>query len=259
VSEVVEVLSWGHVGSGLTLLGTAEGKVLIKSDPEYTRTACEKSLKRLGIPTIDLFYVHRIDRTTPIEKTVEALAALKAEGKIKYLGLSEVSSRTLRRAHAVHPITAVQMEYSPFALDVESEGLLATCRELGVAMVCYSPLGRGLITGQLKSPADFGAGDFRSMLPRFSKEMFPKSLELVADFEKVGAKGGYTASQVALAWLVAQGDDIFPIPGTRRVKYLDENIAALEIKLSKEELEVLRKAVDAAEVHTKGVDRYPPG
>lgn len=172
----------------------------VDTTPEYCKQACEKSLKRLGVDSIDLYYVHRLDQKTPIEKTMQALKALKEEGKIKYLGLSEMSSDTLRRAHKVHPITAVQVEYSPFALDIESDqiDILKTCRELGVAVVAYSPLSRGLLTGALKSPDDFEEGDFRINAPRFSKENFPKNLKLVDQLTALAEKKNVTAGQLTL-------------------------------------------------------------
>ncbi|KAI4268923.1 MAG: hypothetical protein L6R38_007677 [Xanthoria sp. 2 TBL-2021] len=197
-----------------------QGGIETRSDPEYAKAACNKSLQRLGIDCIDLYYCHRVDRKTPIEKTVEAMAELKKEGKIRYLGLSEVSSETLRRAFAVHPIACVQMEYSPFAMDVEDPkiALLKTCRELGVATVAYSPLGRGFLTGAYKSPADFEEGDFRKHSPRFSEENFPKNLELVKHLEDMAKKKGCTSGQLSLAWLLSQGNDIFPIPYEGRLK-----------------------------------------
>ncbi|KAF6231144.1 hypothetical protein HO173_010644 [Letharia columbiana] len=233
-----------------------DGSMTVRSDPEYVKEACEKSLKRLGIPTIDLYYCHRLDRKTPVEKTVEAMAQLKKEGKIKYLGLSEVSSASLRRAHAVHPISAVQIEYSPFTTDIESPdiALLKTCRELGVATVAYSPLGRGMLTGAYKSPADFEEGDFRSRSPRFSEENFPKNLKLVEEIKQIAQKKGCTPGQLTLAWLLAQGEDVIPIPGTKKIKYLEENLAALEVKLTSSENADIRKAVENAEVHGQ---RYP--
>ncbi|RDW91536.1 hypothetical protein BP5796_02701 [Coleophoma crateriformis] len=225
------------------------------SSPAYVKEACAKSLKRLGIDTIDLYYMHRTDGKTPIEKTVEAMVELKREGKIRYLGLSEISSDTLRRACAVHHIDAVQIEYSPFTTDIEhpSIGLLKTCRELGVAVVAYSPLGRGFMTGQYRSPADFEEGDFRKYAPRFSEENFPKNLKLVDQISELAKKKNCTPGQLTLAWLLAQGDDIFPIPGTKKIKYLEENLGALNVKLSAEEEKQIRSAVDAAEVHG---DRY---
>ena len=178
------------------------------------------------------------------------------EGKIKYLGLSEVSSTSLRRACKVHHIDAVQIEYSPFTVDIESPsiGLLKTCRELGVAVVAYSPLGRGMLTGAYKSPNDFEEGDFRRMAPRFSEENFPKNLKLTDEIGAIAKKKGCTPSQLTLAWLMAQGDDIIPIPGTKKIKYLEENMGALEVKLTKEEEQEMREVVDKAEVHGT---RYP--
>ena len=189
-------------------------KPLIRSDPEYIKEACAKSLKRLGVDKIDLYYCHRVDRKTPIERTVQAMAELKAEGKIGAIGLSEVSAATLRRAHKVHPIAAVQVEYSPFALDIESPeiDILETCRELGIAIVAYSPLGRGFLTGQLKSVDDFEDGDFRKHAPRYSKENFGKNLELVHGLEARATSKSCSPGQLSLAWLLAQGEDVIPIP-----------------------------------------------
>jgi len=186
----------------------------VRSDPEYVKQACAKSLERLGIDCIDLYYCHRVDKKTPIEETVQAMAELKKEGKIRAIGLSEVTAATVRRAHKVHPIAALQVEYSPFALDIEHPdiGLLNTCRELGIAIVAYSPLGRGFLTGQLKSPDDFEDGDFRKHAPRYSKENFPKNLELVKSLETRAKAKGCTSGQLSLAWLLAQGHDIIPIP-----------------------------------------------
>lgn len=233
-----------------------DGSRGVDSTPEYCIEACNTSLRRLGIDTIDLYYAHRLDGKTPVEKTVEAMAQLKSEGKIKYLGLSECSSESLRRAYKVHPITAVQIEYSPFSLDIESEqiGLLKTCRELGVAVVCYSPIGRGMLGGQIRSPQDFEDGDFRKYAPRFSEENFPKNLQLVDRITEIAQRKGVTASQLTLAWLMAQGEDIFPIPGTTKLERIDENLGALKIKLTSEEEKEIRKACEAAE--TAG-GRYP--
>ncbi|KAJ8058436.1 hypothetical protein OCU04_012625 [Sclerotinia nivalis] len=229
---------------------------MIDSSPEYLKEACEKSLKRLGVDTIDLYYCHRVDGKTPIELTVQAMAELKKEGKVNYLGLSEISSETLRRANKVAHIDAVQIEYSPFSTDIEHPeiDLLKTCRELGVAIVAYSPLGRGMLTGAYKSPADFEEGDFRTYAPRFSPENFNKNLKLVDGMEALAKKKNATAGQLTLAWLLAQGDDIFPIPGTKKIKYLEENLGALKLELSVEEEAEIRKLVDAAEVHG---GRYP--
>ncbi|KAA6410691.1 MAG: Aldo keto reductase [Lasallia pustulata] len=235
---------------------TAEGMREIRSDPEYVKEACAKSLKRLGIQTIDLYYCHRLDRKTPVEKTVQAMAELKKEGKIKYLGLSECSAESLRRAYNVHPISAVQVEYSPFSMDIEDPqiNLLNVCRELGVAVVAYSPLGRGFVTGQYKSRDDFEEGDYRRMSPRFSEENFPKNLKLVDEISALAKKKGCTPGQLTLAWLMAQGEDIIPIPGTKKIKYLEENLGAVDVKLTKEENTEIRKAVENAEVHG---GRYP--
>lgn len=227
------------------------------SSPEYLKKACDASLERMGISQIDLYYCHRVDGKTPIEKTVEAMAELKKAGKIKYLGLSEISSATLRRAHAVHPITAVQVEYSPFALEIETKqiDLLATCRELGVAVVAYSPLCRGILSGALRSPDDFAEDDFRRSMPRFSAENFPKNLKLVDQITELAKKKSVTASQLTLAWLLAQGDDIFPIPGTTKVNRLKENLGALDVTLGKDEEQHIRKASEEADV---GGERYAP-
>lgn len=234
----------------------AMGNMSQRSDPEYVREACHRSLGRLGVGCIELYYCHRVDKVTPIEKTVEAMAQLKDDGKIRCLGLSEVSSATLRRAHAVHPISAVQIEYSPFALDIEDPeiGLLATCRELGVAVVAYSPLGRGFMTGKYRTPDDFEEGDFRRISPRFSPENFPKNLRLVDQLADFARRKKCTASQLTLAWLLAQGDDIIPIPGTKKIKYVEENVDAVNVHLTDEESAEIRKAVEAAEVHG---ERYP--
>ncbi|KAH4969046.1 hypothetical protein HBH70_071360 [Parastagonospora nodorum] len=238
-----------------TKFAVKEGHV-IDSSPEYVKVACAQSLKRLGVDVIDLYYCHRVDQKTPIEKTVAAMKELKDEGKIKYLGLSEVSSATLRRAHKIHPISAVQVEYSPFALDIESKqiDLLRTCRELGVAVVAYSPLNRGMLAGALKGPEDFEEGDFRAFAPRFSKENFPKNLKLVDQLSAIAAKKNVTPSQSTLAWLMAQGEDIFPIPGTTKLERLKENLGSFDVKLSAQEEKEIRKAVEEAEV---GGERYP--
>ncbi|KAK0611228.1 NADP-dependent oxidoreductase domain-containing protein [Immersiella caudata] len=226
------------------------------SDPEYVRSACEKSLKRLGVPYVDLYYLHRADNKTPIEKTVEAMAQLKKEGKIRYLGLSEVVPADIRRAHAVHPISAVQVEYSLFCLDIESpqNDVLRTCRELGISVVAYSPVGRGLLTGQIRSYDDLGETDFRRLTPKYSRENFPTILKLVAEVEAVAKKHECTTAQVCLAWLLAQGEEVIPIPGTRTIKYLEQNTAAVDLKLSAEEVSQLRAFAEATEL--KG-DRYP--
>jgi len=242
-------------------LATKFGAVMpsgANNKPEYLRSSVEKSLENLGVDKIDLYYLHRADTTVPIEKTVGEMAKLVKEGKVRYLGLSEISAATLRRAHAVHPIAAVQVEYSPFCLDIEEEkiGLLKTCRELGVAVVAYSPLGRGLLTGTYKSNADIPDGDWRKIIPKFSDENFPNILKLIDGFQEIGKKHKATAGQICLAWLLAQGQDIIPIPGTKKIKYLKENLGAAKIKLSPEEVAQLRKIADEANANSQG-DRYP--
>jgi aryl-alcohol dehydrogenase-like predicted oxidoreductase len=204
--------------------------------PAYVKTACEASLKRLQTDTIDLYYLHRVDASIPIEDTAGALAELVKEGKIRGIGYSEISSSTLRRAHAVHPVTAVQTEYSLWTRDPE-DGILDTCAELGIAFVAYSPLGRGFLTGQIKKESDFAADDYRRFSPRFQGENFQKNIDLVTALEKLAHKKGCTASQLALAWVMAQGDTIFPIPGTKHIKYLDENVGALTVSFTKDELQ----------------------
>lgn len=203
--------------------------------PEYVQQACEASLKRLNVEVIDLYYLHRVDPATPIEDTVGAMGQLVKQGKVKAIGLSEVSPATLRKAHKIHPITALQTEYSLWSREPEDE-LLKTCRELGVAFVAYSPLGRGFLTGQIKKFEDFEANDFRRYSPRFQGENFQKNLDIVKKLESLAAKKGCTTSQLALAWVMAQGDHLFPIPGTKRIKYLEENVGALNVKFTKEEL-----------------------
>jgi len=210
----------------------------VRGDPEYVRSACEVSLKRLGVESIDLYYQHRVDANVPIEDTVGEMARLKEEGKIRYLGLSEAAPQTIRRAQATHPITAVQTELSLWSRDAEAE-VIPTVRELGIGYVAYSPLGRGFLTGQIKSPDDFAENDFRKNHPRFQGENFEKNIQLVREVEALAKEKGCTTAQLALAWVLAQGDDIVPIPGTRHIKYLDENIGALQVKLTPEDLERL--------------------
>src|SRR5947209_2163165 len=210
----------------------------VRGDPEYVRSACDASLKRLGIDTIDLYYQHRVDPNVPIEDTVGEMARLKDEGKIRYLGLSEAAPETIRRAHSTHPITAVQTELSLWSRDAEAE-VIPTVRELGIGYVAYSPLGRGFLTGQIKSPDDFADDDFRKNHPRFQGENFAKNIALVREVEAMAKEKGCTTAQLALAWVLAQGEDIVPIPGTKHVKYLDENIGALEVKLTGDDLKRL--------------------
>src|SRR6478672_6099228 len=203
--------------------------------PEYVREACDRSLERLGVDHIDLYYQHRVDPATPIEETVGAMGELVQAGKLRYLGLSEAAADTIRRAHAVHPISALQSEYSLWARDVEDE-ILPAIRELGIGLVAYSPLGRGFLSGRIHSVDDLEASDFRRANPRFQGENFQKNLDLVERVEELAASKGCTAAQIALAWVLAQGEDIVPIPGTTRVKNLEENVSALDVELSDEEL-----------------------
>jgi len=219
----------------------------------YVKKSCEASLKRLGVDTIDLYYVHRKDPDTPIEETITAMAELKKEGKIRGIGLSEVSEETLRRANAVHPITALQNEYSLWTRDPE-DGILQTCKELGIALVAYSPLGRGFLTGQFKKFEDLEEDDYRRFSPRFQGENFEKNLQLVQKIKELATSKGCTSSQLALAWVLAQGDHIFPIPGTKRVKYLEENIGAVNVKLTNEEL---KEIDDIAPKGAAAGPRYP--
>jgi len=224
------------------------GQLNVSGTPEYVRQACEKSLKRLGVDNIDLYYQHRVDTNTPIEDTIGALAKLVKEGKIKYIGLSECSAETLRRAYKVHPISAIQMEYSPWTLDIETNGIMEACRELGVTIVAYSPLGRGFLTGKYKSLDDFEPTDYRRTVPRFQGENFAKNLEIVNKFHEFANKKGVTPGQLCLAWVIAQGDNIVAIPGTKRMKYFEENVAAGKVHLSPEELTEIRKIVNSIEI-----------
>lgn len=210
----------------------------VKGDPDYVRSACEASLKRLGVETIDLYYQHRVDPNVPIEDTIGAMARLKEEGKIRFLGLSEAAPRTIRRAAAVATISAIQTELSLWSRDAEAE-VLPTVRELGIGYVAYSPLGRGFLTGQIRSPDDFAEDDFRKFHPRFQGQNFEKNIALVREVEKMAEEKGCTTAQLALAWVLGQGEDVVPIPGTKRVRYLDENIDALDVKLSGEDLKRL--------------------
>ncbi|MGD0305494.1 MAG: aldo/keto reductase [Candidatus Acidiferrales bacterium] len=207
----------------------------VSGKPEYIQKACEASLKRLQIPTIDLYYQHRVDPETPIEETIGAMARLIEQGKVRYLGLSEASPQTIRRAHATHPIAALQTEYSLWQREPEDE-ILSVCRELGIGFVAYSPLGRGFLTGEIKRPDDFAQDDFRRHNPRFQGENFQKNLDLVKKIEDLARAKNCTPAQLALAWVMAQGNDIVPIPGTKRRKYLDQNLDALDVKLTPEEL-----------------------
>lgn len=234
----------------------SEGRFVgINGRPEYVREACEASLRRLHTDFIDLYYQHRVDPNTPIEDTVGALAGLVEEGKVRFIGLSEAGPATLRRAQAVHPITALQTEYSLWSRDPEDE-ILPVCRQLGIGFVAYSPLGRGFLTGQIQRIDDLAADDWRRNNPRFQGENFPRNLDLVRRVGEIAAEKSVRSSQLALAWVLAQGEDIVPIPGTRRTEHLEENVEAIGITLSREDL----KRLD--EVAPKGAaagDRYPEG
>ena len=217
-------------------LRSATGEFLgVSGKPEYVHQACDASLKRLGVEVIDLYYQHRVDPKTPIEDTVGAMTELVKAGKVRFLGLSEAGPATIRRAHATHPITALQTEYSLWSRDPEAE-ILSVTRELGIAFVPYSPLGRGFLTGRFKTPDDIEQGDWRRNSPRFQGENFQRNLALVSHIEALSASKGCKPSQLALAWLLAQGEDIFPIPGTKRIEYLEENLGALEVALTAEDL-----------------------
>lgn len=217
-------------------------------NPEYVRISVERSLRRLGISSIDLYYMHRMDPNTPIEVTITALVELMNEGKIKYLGLSECSGETLRRAHAVHPIMAVQMEYSPWSVDIEQNGLLLAARELGVAIVAYSPLGRGFLSGRFNSYDELDANDYRRIHPRFAGDNFFKNLKIVEEFKNIASQLDLTISQVVLSWILSQGDDFFVIPGTTNVNRLEENLKSNQIVLSEDIKERIRNLIDAIQV-----------
>ena len=226
----------------------------VNGRPEYIHNAINGTLQRLGVDTLDLYYQHRIDPDVAVEETVGAMAELVQQGKVRYLGLSEASAATLERAHKVHPISALQSEYSLWSRDQEDNGCLAACQRLGIAFVPYSPLGRGFLTGALKSPDDFAADDYRRFSPRFQGENFARNLQLVKQVQALASDKGVTAGQLALAWVLAQGDAIIPIPGTKQRKYLEENVAAVSIHLSPAELAAL-DAIFPADA-TAGL-RYP--
>ncbi|KAF8268082.1 Aldo/keto reductase [Lactarius quietus] len=238
--------------------GSPSGK-MIDCSPAYVREALNKSLEKLGVDYIDLYYAHRADPTVPIEHTVGAMAELVKEGKIRFIGICECNGETLRRANKVHSIAAIQVEYSPFTLDAEDPkiGALKTARELGVTVFAYSPLGRGLLTGKYTSPDDFEESDMRRIIPRYSKENFPNVLKVVEEIKQIGVKHDASAGQVTLAWLLAQGSDIIPIPGTRNVKYLNENLGSLNVRLSPEEVQEVRNIAERAD-SVLG-ERYPAG
>ncbi len=245
-SEVVLATKFGIVRN-------AKGEYLgISGRPEYVKSACEASLKRLGVEVIDLYFQHRVDPDTPIEETIGAMADLVREGKVRYIGMSEAAASTIRRAQAVHPITAVETEYSLWSRDVEDE-ILPTCRELGIGFVPYSPLGRGFLTGKIQKYDDFAQDDFRRFLPRFQGDNFFKNLVLVDYVKELAVQKDCTPSQLALAWLLTQGDDMIPIPGTKRISYLEENIGAVNVQLTTSDLQRLN------EIAPKGVaigERY---
>jgi aryl-alcohol dehydrogenase-like predicted oxidoreductase len=233
---------------------TPDGKFLgINGRPEYVRAACEASLRRLNVETIDLYYQHRVDRTVPIEETVGAMSRLIEEGKVRFLGLSEAAPATIRRAHRTHPISALQTEYSLWSRDPEDE-ILPTCRELGISFVAYSPLGRGFLSGKIQSLDDLTPSDWRRNMPRFQGDNFHKNLDLVRHVQEVAAAKGCTPTQVALAWVLARGEDMLPIPGTTSREHLEENLAGLDVALTADDLARIN------EIAPKGVaagDRYP--
>ncbi len=246
-NEVVLATKFGNVRD-------AEGKFVgINGRPEYVRQACDASLKRLGVETIDLYYQHRVDRTVPIEETVGAMSRLVEEGKVRFLGLSEAAPATVRRAHKTRPISALQTEYSLWSRDPEGE-LIPTCRELRISFVAYSPLGRGFLTGKIKRVEDLAPDDWRRNMPRFKGENFERNLELVRHVEQLASKRGCTPAQLALAWVMAQGEDILPIPGISRQSHLEDDLGALSVSLTEEDLARLN------EIAPQGValgDRYP--
>jgi aryl-alcohol dehydrogenase-like predicted oxidoreductase len=225
----------------------------VNGQPEYVRSACTASLRRLGIETIDLYYQHRVDQNTPIEETVGAMSELVREGKVRYLGLSEAAPATLRKAHTVHPISALQTEYSLWTRDVEAE-ILPTCRELGIGFVPYSPLGRGFLTGKIKDQTDLPEGDFRKKSPRFQTKNLNKNLRILEMLEQFASEKKCTSAQLALAWCLAQGDDVVPIPGTKKLKYLHENIEAVKVQLTSTDI---RNMNSMFPVGIAAGERYP--
>ncbi|HEX6368655.1 MAG TPA: aldo/keto reductase [Longimicrobium sp.] len=228
----------------------------VRGDPEYVRQACDASLQRLGVDHIDLYYQHRVDTRVPIEETVGAMAELVAAGKVRHLGLSEAAPETIRRAAAMHPIAALQTEWSLWTRDVEENGVLDTVRELGIGFVAYSPLGRGFLTGRFQKFDDLPEDDYRRNQPRFQGENFAKNLDLVREVEAIAREKGVTGTQLALAWVLAQGDDVVPIPGTKHVKYLEENAGAAEVELSEDDLRRIQQVFPAG---AAAGDRYPEG
>ncbi|MEI6756352.1 MAG: aldo/keto reductase [Chlorobium sp.] len=241
-NQVVVATKFGIMRSAPAVDGGWAPITGISGRPEYVRSSCDSSLKRLGVDHIDLYYQHRVDAEVPIEETVGAMADLVSAGKVRYIGLSEAGVQTIRRANAVHPVSALQSEYSLWSRDPEDE-ILPTLRELGIGFVPYSPLGRGFLTGQLKSPDDFATDDYRRNSPRFQGENFTKNLELVERLKIIASKKGITPGQLALAWVLAQGNDIVPIPGTKRRSYLEENIAAGTVEISETEMTEITEAL----------------
>jgi aryl-alcohol dehydrogenase-like predicted oxidoreductase len=219
----------------------------VSGRPEYVLESCDRSLKRLGVSVIDLYYQHRVDSSVPIEDTVGAMKKLVEQGKVRYIGLSEAGTQTIRRAHRIHPIAALQSEYSVFTRDPEKE-ILPTCRELGITFVAYSPLGRGFLTGRFKNKTDLDPTDYRNQAPRFQGENFSRNLALIERIEQIASEKSCTPGQLTLAWLLAQGEDVVPIPGTKRIKYLEENIGAVNLKLTAQDLDRTAKAVPAEQV-----------
>jgi aryl-alcohol dehydrogenase-like predicted oxidoreductase len=232
----------------------ADGTRRVNGSPEYVRSACDASLQRLGVDHVDLYYQHRVDPTVPVEETWGAMAELVTAGKVRHLGISEAAPDTIRRAHATHPVTAVQTEWSLWTRDVEENDVLGTVRELGIGFVPYSPLGRGFLSGAIRSVDDLAEDDFRRANPRFQGENFQRNLQLVDEVRTLADERGVTAGQVALAWLLAQGDDVVPIPGTKRRSYLAENLAALQVRLSADDLARLDAVLP---VGASAGDRYP--
>jgi aryl-alcohol dehydrogenase-like predicted oxidoreductase len=228
--------------------------VRVNGEPGYVRQACDASLERLGVDHIDLYYQHRVDRSVPVEETWGAMAELVQAGKVRYLGISEAAPATVRRAHAVHPVSAGQYEWSLFTRDLEDE-LLATVRELGIGLVAYSPLGRGFLSGRVTSPDDFGENDFRRNHPRFTGENFARNLELVERVRELAERKGVTPSQLAIAWVLAQGDDVVPIPGTKRRSYLEENLGTLDVELTAEDLAAIEQVTPRG---SAAGERYTP-
>jgi len=244
--EVVLATKFGNVRND-------DGSREVRGDAGYVREACDASLRRLGLDHVDLYYQHRVDFRVPIEETIGAMAELVEAGKVRHLGLSEASPETIRRAHAVHPIAALQSEYSLWTRDPE-EGPLETCRELGIGFVAYSPLGRGFLTGQIQSPEDLEEGDFRRNNPRFQGENFQRNVDLVARVEEIADEKGRTPGQIALAWLLSRGEDVVPIPGTKRVRYLKENAEAVDVELTDEEVGRIEQAFPKG---AAAGERYP--